>query len=536
MKFGLVSTAEATGAILAHSIGGLKKGHRLSEADVSALAQAGIADVMVASLEDGDIHEDEAARLIADALAGAQVSTSTAHTGRCNILAAADGLVLLDKTTINRMNRIHESITVATLRPFERVRDRQMVATVKIIPFASPDWAVHSAAEIARAGRMQVAAFSPRTVSLVSTRVPGLKQSVMVKTRDVLDHRLAELGSRIVDEQRVSHDTGAVARAISTARDAMPDIILVMGASATTDRADTIPAAVLEAGGEVEHLGMPVDPGNLLMTGQLDGIPVVGVPGCARSPKLNGLDFVLQRLCAGLAVRPVDIQAMGVGGLLKEIPTRPQQREAHVPVSEAPRVAAVLLAAGRSTRMEGRNKLLLPLGGIPLVAHAARAMTGSRVSETIIVTGHDHEAISGALAGLPVKRVHNPDFATGMASSLKAGLAHVSETADGVIVALGDMPAVTAQDINRMIAAFDADEGRAIIVPVYKGKRGNPVLFARSYFAEMLAATGDTGAKAVINANPDAVFEVEMESAAVLADADTPAAFEALKADFDAHE
>jgi len=536
MKFGRLPVDEAEGAILAHSVGGLRKGHVLTSSDIDTLRQARITEIMAARLEEGDIPEDEAARLIASALAGDGLAQSTAHTGRCNLLATANGLVLLDEETVNRINRIHESITVATLRPHERVRDRQMVATVKIIPYACPDWAVHSAAEIARKAPFRIARFTPRTMSLISTRVPGLKQSIMVKTRDVLERRVAELGSRIVDEQRVAHEAGAVAHSISVALEKLPDIILVMGASATTDREDTIPAAIVEAGGEVEHLGMPVDPGNLLVTGIMGDVPVIGVPGCARSPKLNGLDFVLQRICAGLRVRPADIQAMGVGGLLQEIPTRPQQRDLQAATSGTPRITAILLAAGRSTRMEGRNKLLLPFAGVPLVARSARALLDSNVHDTVTVTGHDHEAITSALEGMPLRRVHNPDFASGMASSLKAGLMQVPENADAALVCLGDMPAVTAHDINRMIAAFSPEEGRGIIVPVFKGKRGNPVLFARAYFAEMLACEGDTGAKPVLNANPDAVFEVEMESAAVLADADTPAAFEALKAEFDAHE
>lgn len=536
MKFGRLPVDQATGAILAHSAGGIKKGHVLTPQDIDTLRHAGIADVMAARLEEGDIPEDEAARLIASALAGEGLAPSTAHTGRCNLVSTVHGLILLEEDTVNRINRIHESITVATLRPHERVRDRQMVATVKIIPYACPDWAVHSAVEIARKAPLRVAGFTSRTVSLISTRVPGLKQSIMVKTRDVLDRRVAELGSRIVDEQRVAHEAGAVAHAITTALEKSPGIILVMGASATTDREDTIPAAIVDAGGEVEHLGMPVDPGNLLVTGVVGDVPVIGVPGCARSPKLNGLDFVLQRLCAGLRVRPTDIQAMGVGGLLQEIPTRPQQRDLHAAASGNPRITAILLAAGRSTRMEGRNKLLLPLAGVPLVTRTARALLDSAVHDTVTVTGHDHEAITSALEGMPLRRIHNPDYASGMASSLKAGLLQVPESADAALVCLADMPAVTAQDINRMIAAFSPEEGRGIIVPVFKGKRGNPVLFARAYFAEMLACEGDTGAKHVLNANPDAVFEVEMESAAVLADADTPAAFEALKAEFDANE
>lgn len=525
--------AGAEGAILAHGIGGLKKGRRLDTSDIKAMQAAGIHEAMLAVLEEGDIHEDEAARRIAIALAGEGSEVAPPHTGRCNLHARAAGLVRLDPAAIDRINSLHESITLATLRPFDAVTSGQMLATVKIIPFASPDWAVASAEEIARKARLSAQAFTPRRAALVSTQTPGFKQSLHDKTRTVIERRLAALGSALVSEVRIPHEAGAIATAIAATHATGVDIVLIMAASATTDRADTVPMAIEEAGGEVLHVGMPVDPGNLLVLGACDGRPVIGIPGCARSPKLNGLDFVLQRLCAGVAVSAREIQAMGVGGLLQEIASRPQLREPTADPAPHRPVVALLLAAGRSTRMQGHNKLLLPLGGQPLVAHAARALVASSARPVITVTGHDREAIETALAGHDITFVHNPAFASGMASSLKAGLAAVPGNARAVLVCLADMPALRAADIDRLLAAFDPASGREIIVPVFGGKRGNPVLLARRFFPDILRCEGDTGARQVVAANPDAVFEVEMETASILADADTPAAFEALKTELD---
>ena len=533
MKFGEMLLAGAEGAILGHGIGGLKKGRRLDGADIAHLAAQGIDRAMLAVLEDGDIHEDEAARRIAEAIAGEGIRVGTPHTGRCNLHANEPGLARIDPPAIDRINSLHESITIATLRPFEVVTAGQMVATVKIIPFASPDWAVASAEGIARQARLRTAAFRPRRVALISTQTPGFRTSLHEKTRTVIERRLAALASQLSSEQRVPHETDPIAAALATAHAQGPDIILIMAASATTDRADTVPTAIETAGGEVLHVGMPVDPGNLLVLGDWNGTPVIGVPGCARSPKLNGLDFVLQRLCAGIPVTPRDLQAMGVGGLLQEIASRPQLRETAENPMRHPRVVALLLAAGRSTRMQGHNKLLLPLGGQPLLTHAARALARSAVTGVIAVTGHDRASVERALEGESLTRVHNPAFETGMASSLKAGLAAMPGDADGVLVCLGDMPAVRAGDIDRLISAFDPTAGHDIIVPVFGGKRGNPVLLARRFFPEILRCEGDTGARQVVAANPDAVFEVEMETASILADADTPAAFEALKAELD---
>lgn len=532
MTFGAVPLHEAIGLILAHTIGNLKKGHVLTPSDIVTLAKAGVVDVMAARLEPGDVHEDVAATRIAQSLHGAHCSVATAHTGRVNIHAAARGIALIDAAMVNRLNTVHESITLATVSRHELVDARQLLATVKIIPFAAPDWAVSAAQTHAASAPLSVAAFTARKVALISTVLPGMKLSLLEKTRDVLDHRIEALGSTIVDEHRVPHARDAIADAIVRCAQHAPDLLMIMGASATTDREDSVPAGIVAAGGTIDHFGMPVDPGNLLLLADHFGTTVIGIPGCARSPKLNGVDFVLQRLCAGIRVTGADIQAMGVGGLLKEIPTRPHPREQRSAVRKQAKVAAIVMAAGRSTRMGERNKLLLPMNGVPMIRHTVSTVLASSLAQVIVVTGHDADDLRVALDGLGVMFAHNPDFATGMASSLKAGLATLPKDTDAVLVCLGDMPAVSHADIRNLVSAFDPDEQRAIIVPTHHGKRGNPVLFARQFFPEIATASGDTGARGLLDAWPEAIFEVEMKTAAVLADADTPAAFEALNAEF----
>ena len=549
MKFGRVPVADAEGAILAHGVVGdgvnFKKGRTLSAADIDALIRAKIADVTVARLEPGDVPEDEAARRIGEAARGSHTTLSAAMTGRTNLYAAERGLALIDAARVDAINAIHESITIATLAPYELVERRQMLATVKIIPFAAPAPAVRQAAEVAKAltastpkaarpALVSVAPFTPKKVALISTSIPGMKTSLLDKNRAVLASRVEALESTIAFETRCAHDTEPVRGAIHEALAANPDIVMIFGASATTDRADAVPAGIMAAGGAIDHFGMPVDPGNLLLLAHIGATPVIGLPGCARSPKVNGFDFVLQRLCADVPVTPADIKRMGVGGLLKEIPTRPQPRDiAPAKSPAAPRIAAVMLAAGKSTRMGERNKLLMPLHGVPMIARTAAAVAASATSQLIVVTGNDADAVKAALKDCSVKFVHNARYAEGMATSLKAGLAAAPTDADGVLVCLGDMPAVTASAIDKLIAAFNPTEGRAIIVPTFGAKRGNPVLFARAYVEEIMHLEGDAGARALLSAHAEAVYEVETD-AGVLADADTPAAFAALEAELKA--
>jgi len=382
---------------------------------------------------------------------------------------------------------------------------------------------------IARAERplVRIAPYTVKKVGVISTVLPGLADKVIEKTLRVTADRLAPAGASIIAERRVPHETRALAAALDQVLRAGAELVVVFGASAIADRRDVIPAAVEAIGGRIEHFGMPVDPGNLMLIASAGGHPVLGAPGCARSPKENGFDWVLARLLCGLQVTRRDITAMGVGGLLMEIVTRPQPRAVETVAGR--RVAALVLAAGRSTRMGGPNKLLADIGGRPLVRIAAEEALASQARPVIVVTGHEREGVEAALKGMPVTLVHNPDFARGLSTSLKAGVAAVPAEVDGVIVCLGDMPQVDAALIDRLIEAFDPEHGALVVVPTIAGKRGNPVVWSRHFFSDLAAVEGDIGARHLIGIYPEAVVEVAV-SAAALTDIDTPDALAAVKA------
>ncbi|HWD28345.1 MAG TPA: molybdopterin-binding/glycosyltransferase family 2 protein [Rhizomicrobium sp.] len=533
MEFDYVAIADALGAILAHGLraGGkrFKKGRVLSDADLGEIARAGIAQLAVARMGESDIGEDEAATRVAALCGGADVRTGAAFTGRVNLYARADGLVLIDGETIAAINQLDEAVTVATVPPYARVAKGQMLATIKIIPFAAPRAAVEAAERILdEAGApVRVQAFAPHRAALISTALPDTKPSLLDKNRAALGDRLAAVGSQIVFERRIAHETEVLAAALDEAARSGADPILVFGASAITDRRDVIPAAIAAAGGAVVHFGMPVDPGNLLLLGRLAGRTVIGLPSCARSPKLNGFDFVLWRVLAGLPVGRAELAGMGVGGLLTEIPTRPQPRdERMIEAPRLPRIGAVVLAAGLSSRMGG-NKLLTPVGGKPMVRHAVEAALASAAAPVVVVTGHAGGAVREALAPLAVTFVDNPDFSKGLSTSLKRGLSALPDDVDGAVIVLGDMPGVTGALIDTLIAAFDPSEDRAICVAARGGKRGNPVLWARRFFPEMLAIEGDVGARQLMVQYGEMVCEVEAADDAPLTDIDTPQALEA---------
>ncbi|WP_127090006.1 NTP transferase domain-containing protein [Aquabacter cavernae] len=526
MRFGSIPVEDAVGAIAAHAVKVdglvLRKGSRITFADMDALKLAGVRDVVVARLDPGDLEEDAAARHVAEACAGEGVTAATAFTGRCNLYAAFGGVVDFDPALVDAFNLVDESLTLATLTPYCPVATGDLVGTVKVIPFAVPGALLETALGRARPV-VRIAPFRRARVAVISTLLPGLQDKVIEKTLRVTADRLARFEARILEESRVPHEAEPLRAAIAGAAERGAQAIIVFGASAISDRSDVVPEALEAAGGRIERLGMPVDPGNLLMLGWLGDLPVIGAPGCARSPKENGFDHVLARLLADLPLGSADIARMGVGGLVAEIVTRPQPRETAPEAPQAP-IAAVILAAGRGTRMGAANKLTEPVGGRAVVRCVAEAALAAGARPVLVVTGHEGMQVRRALNGLPVTFVDNPAYAEGLATSLGAGIRAVPPDCQGALVMLGDMPLVDAPLVKRLMAAFAPTEGRLVAVPVVEGRRGNPVLWSRRFFPALAALEGDMGARAVLAAHSEAVVEVEASGPGPTLDVDTPAA------------
>ena len=523
MYLGWRPTKLARGALLVHSttVGKqrIKKGHALADEDIAALLAADIENVFVAEIGAGEVPENEAARRLAEGLGGPNLRPGNAGTGRCNLYADRAGLLVLDAEAVHRFNSVDEGITLATLAPYDAVRVRQIAATVKIIPFAVSAAAVQRCREIARAGILRLAPFRPLRVALVQTRLPGLKPELLENTVEVTRARLAAIGSELIKHTVCDHPVPGVAASFWRPADegGMPyDVVLV----------DVIPEAIEWIGGKIVQFGMPVDPGNLTLVARIGPMYVLGVPGSARSPRLHGSDYILQRIAAGLDVTAADIMRMGVGGLLKEPPNRPmpRARAAPAPAPAVPPIAAIVLAAGRSTRMQGPNKLLADIEGAPLVRHVAEAACAANLNEVVVVTGHERAKVDAAVAGLPVRLVHNRRFADGMSTSLKAGIGALGPGIDGALVCLGDMPGIDAALIARLVGAFAPDKGKDIVVPVRGGRRGNPVLIGKRHFAAIKKLAGDVGARELIQARAEAVTEVEVGDDGAFVDLDTPEA------------
>lgn len=324
MKFGPVALADAKGAVLAHSVavasGRLRKGRVLSAEDVAALRDADLDEVIVAQLEPGDVDENTAAQRLAEAVAGPGLRLSKAFTGRVNLLADGPGVAVLDVAALEAVNGIDPMITIATVPPHQQMGEGGMVATIKMISYAVAGAHLDQACAAAGQAAIRLAGPKLKTATLIVTDIP---KGPGDKGRVAIAARLEALNATLNHTVVVLHEAGALEAAL---QEAQSDLVLILTGSATSDLDDVAPSAVRAVGGVVHRFGMPVDPGNLLFLGDLKGKPVIGLPGCARAPALNGADWVLSRILCGVPVSAADIAGMGVGGLLKEIPTRPQPR------------------------------------------------------------------------------------------------------------------------------------------------------------------------------------------------------------------
>lgn len=542
MSFGPLPLDEAEGAILAHSVplasGKLAKGSRLTATDIHRMRAEGIERIIVRKLHEGDRTEDEAAELLASTIRGVGLDRGPAATGRVNFYAAVNGLFIADKLVVDRFNRVDPAITLACLADRSDVRAGDLVATIKIIPLAVSAVSLEAALSVLEErDAFSVRAYRPHAVHLVATELPSLKRSVMDKTARVLEARLERSGSRLMGERRVRHEAAAVADALKASlaaasgnSDRSPPLFVVFGASAVCDAEDVIPKAIRLAGGTVERVGLPVDPGNLLVLGHIGDVSVIGAPGCARSPKDNGFDWVLNRILARVPPTADEMAGWGVGGLLMEIPSRPLPRLAATTgagsATRAADLGIVVLAAGRASRMGkgGPHKLLAEFGGEALVRRVVRQALEADCGPVFVVIGHRSADIAGALSGLDVELIDNPAYATGMASSLRAGLT-AAEAAGlpAIMVLLADMPNVATDDIQLMAKTLRKAETPAIIRAVAGGQRGNPVILPAHTFEALKALEGDIGARAVIEGAGIPVIDVEIGAAARL-DVDTPEA------------
>jgi len=337
-RFGPVPVLEAEGKILGHNVAGrdgrlvLRKGRALSAEDVALLQQVGRVSVYVAEPGPDDLDEDTAARRIAQAAMGPGLRLVGPSSARANLVATVLGVLRVDPARLARLNSA-EGVAVATLFGHRPVREGQVVATVKVLPFALPEDVVRGAEGVAAEGGplLHVTPLSSRPVSLILCGSASAGERVTRDFEPALRTRIERLGSFLRTTQYVplEDEAGEAALTEALGREVAGGaaLLLLAGETAIVDRHDIAPRAIERAGGEVVAFGAPVDPGQLLLFARMGEVPLLGAPGCARSAKDNVLDLLLPRLLAGDRLERADLVALGHGGLLEDVKERGAPRD-----------------------------------------------------------------------------------------------------------------------------------------------------------------------------------------------------------------
>lgn len=534
MKILGLDPQESLGSVIAqtYNLPGktISKGTFVTSEIVDYFKEFDVQTILCAVPANGDIHEDEAAEAISNAIDKNQIYVEKASTGRVNFKSQSLCLVRYERALIREVNLVDESIAFSIVEHNQLLAKNDLIATLKIIPFFTQKKYVDQVISIlAKNELFKTHSLNKKKVSLIQTSFEWQKKSMFKATSNVTRNRLEALDCSLNEEKLICHDYKALCSEIRSSTGSGIDILLISGASAITDRSDYIPKAILSEGGEIIQYGLAVDPGNLLLIGKVGNTTVIGMPGCARSPKLNGFDWVLQLLMADIPISREELAEMGAGGLLMEIASRPLPRALAKSVSKREKkVMGVILAAGNSTRMGKDNKLLRNIGDAPLIRNTAIEMLKSDLDSCSIVLGYQSDKVADVIKDLNVNLILNPLWKEGQASSLRAAINTLDSTYSDLLIMLGDLPGIKSIHINSIIEEHLLTDNRKskITIPSFKGQKGNPVIWGRSFIDDLSNLEGDVGGRTLFSEHPAAINILEMEDPWVVKDTDTPEDFE----------
>ena len=533
MKIEYLDPNKSKGSILAqtYNLSGrtLSKGTHVSEEILELLNRENVKNILCAVPHEGDIHEDSAAEAISKALDENQLYAEEASTGRVNFRTPSLSIVRYNRELIKKINLVDESIAFSIVEHNQLLAKNDLIATLKIIPFfVSKIYVEQVVSLIAKNEIFKVHRLQEKKVELIQTYYDWQKRSIFKATSNVTSSRLDALGCPLQKETLIPHDHKSLCSEIKSSVDSGAQVLLISGASAITDRSDHIPKAILSVGGEIIQYGLAVDPGNLLLIGKIGNTTIIGMPGCARSPKLNGFDWVLQLLMANIPINKEELADMGAGGLLMEIASRPLPRAlAKSAKKREKKIMGIILAAGNSSRMGKDNKLLRNIGGASLVRNTAVEMLKSDLDSCSIVLGYQSDKVAAVIKDLNINLILNPFWEEGQASSLKAALNTLDSSYSDLLVMLGDLPGVKSKHINKIIEEHLLANNRKskITIPSFNGKKGNPVIWGKSFFPDLSNLEGDVGGRTLFDQHPAAINLLVMEDEAVITDTDTPEDF-----------
>ena len=328
MQFGSIKLDKAKGSILAHSIKlknlNIKKGTIITQEHINELVKNDINFIVCAKLSNNDIEENKAVIIISKSFSHKSLKFSKSKTGRINIFSKYNGLLNYSINSLIKFNLVDEGIALALLTQNSLVKEKQLIGTLKIIPYSLPRKITNKFNVLKQF--IKVKPIKEKRFALIQTVFSKTKLSLVGKTLEETKSRVEVLRGNLLDDVICQHNEDELIKKINLLIKKDIDILLISCASAVSDRNDILPKSIVSLGGKILHFGMPVDPGNLLLLASLNKKFIIGMPGCARSPSLNGLDLILRILAVDIKINKNLIASLGAGGLLKDTKFRPMPR------------------------------------------------------------------------------------------------------------------------------------------------------------------------------------------------------------------
>ena len=536
MKILLKKSIESEGYLLFHSVfvkkGRLRKGKIISADDIEAIVEAGIKEIYVGEIESNEIDENNASRVIAQAISSNNFSLSPTFSGKTNITSKYDGLVQVNESNVLKINQISSNIAISSLNNHDIVYRGDHVLSIKSISYSVKKLHLNKIVNFLNKKKLiSLKRFKPLKFGIIYSNSVNEKDSLIEKTKKSIRTRITDYNSSIMVECTSNHDFSSLKESIEKLINMDLDVILLFLSSSVCDYNDIVPQIITKIGGKIKSYGMPVDPGNLTLSGCFGGIEIIAAAGSARSESLNGLDWHLNCLHASIKTNQKMVNSLGVGGLLKDVDSAIKRKKISKKiVTKKPNIAAVVLCAGESKRMGEINKLLLKVNDKTIIRNYVENISKSNISEVVIVTGHQSKDIELELKNYDLRFVFNNDYKKGMSTSLKAGIKSLGKTIDAVMICLPDMPLIGICEINKLIEYYNPSIGNEICIATSHGQRGNPVLWDKKYFKALMNISGDKGGRDLLPTFIDKAIEVNLGEAVVF-DIDTNVSYELVKSD-----
>ena len=530
MRFGEFPVYDALGVELAYPVTCQGKvfpaGHAMTANDLRLFRQDGIQNVVGCLLTSDDIRPDIACDMILKSLVGDHLRYTHPENGYSEIYADKDGLFVVSPERLFRFNAHDENISTACLAPFMPVYKNQLIASLRLSGPAFPADVVNAAVDkITGQGPLfKIAPYALCRIGYVQTVMH--RGDIPVLEEDALNRRFGVYGFGVVHFETCAHQSEHVEKAVRNAIDAGAEVVLVQSPAAPISRNDVVPSAFKEAAGDIDRLGWPMDPGLSVVIGHKNDVKLIGF--AEKDFETPAMDRLMRFLATRSLPPAEDFPSFAPGSLSIErliqifTPDPEKNSIAGGALDVVVILGIVVLAAGSSRRMIGSNKLLENVQGLPMIERVVQSALLSRAAYVLVVTGYDARFIEQRLANYDVKIVRNPDYSSGVLSSVRLGLSVLPPDVAGAVVLPADMPGFTSAYIDRLIDCFDAKAKRKpVCMPVYDGVRHNPVLWPRDLFKTVKIIPEDAHWMPPLIEHSDYIVEMPVEDDLPLSDINT---------------